>query len=130
MAAPVPVRLPRGPGRPLAAPGIAESPRFAEVAGSAEVARSPVVETLTRDRRALLGTFGLAVLMAVGFYLPFVWLSTWLAHINRPPLDDALTVNTIALAFFTAMIPLGGMLSDRIGRQAACSSWAPARSWS
>jgi MHS family proline/betaine transporter-like MFS transporter len=94
--------------------GIAESPRFSE---ETEVARSPVTEALRRDTRAILGTFGLASLMAVGFYLPFVWLSTWMAHINRPPLDDALTVNTIALAAFTALIPAGGMLSDRLGRK-------------
>ncbi len=97
--------------------GIAESPCFTEAAEGGDVARSPVAEALRRDTRAVLSTFGLTILMAVGFYLPFVWLSTWLAHINRPPLDDALTVNTIALAVFTALLPVGGMLSDRLGRK-------------
>jgi MHS family proline/betaine transporter-like MFS transporter len=97
--------------------GIEESPSFTEAAEAGEVARSPVSEALRRNFGAVVRTFGLAILMAVGFYLPFVWLSTWLAHINRPPLADALTVNTIALAIFTALIPASGMLSDRLGRK-------------
>ena len=101
--------------------GIAESPRFTNAVQLGEVAQSPVAEALRRDTGAILRTFGLAILMAVGFYLPFVWLSTWLGHIHRPPLTDALTINTIALAVFSALIPLGGMLSDRFG--AGPCSW-------
>src|SRR5262249_4142861 len=57
--------------------------------------------------------------MAVGYYLPFVWLPSWLARINRPPLpeDQALTANTIALLALLLLTPVTALVSDRVGRK-------------
>ena len=62
-------------------------------------------------------TFFLATPFTLGFYLPFVWLPTWLTKVHEPPVDGALTANTIALAMMISLTPLSGMLSDRIGRK-------------
>ena len=97
--------------------GVAESPRFTEASGEGGVARFPIQDALRHDLGGILGTFGLALLMAVGFYLPFVWLSTWLSHIHHPPFGDALTVNTIAMAALLVLLPVGGWLSDLLGRK-------------
>jgi MHS family proline/betaine transporter-like MFS transporter len=99
--------------------GIEESPRFQEAQQSGDVAASPVSEALRRDFRGIAEVFGVSILGSVGFYMPFVWLSTWLSEINKPELDHAhaLGANTLALAFALCLTPLAGALSDRIGRR-------------
>jgi MHS family proline/betaine transporter-like MFS transporter len=99
--------------------GVTESPRFEQAVKAGETARSPVLRALQEERRGLILTVGLALMLSVGFYLPWVWLSTWLSRINSPhlPLATALKVNTVAMAVMIALIPVGGWLSDRFGRK-------------
>src|SRR5262245_933637 len=99
--------------------GIEESPCFSQHAGAGETVRYPVLVALQRDRRAMLVTVGLALMLSIGFYLPWVWLSTWLSRINSPhlPLSRALEVNTLAMAVMIVMNPIAGALSDRVGRR-------------
>jgi MFS transporter, MHS family, proline/betaine transporter len=96
---------------------ISESPDFVKAAREGVLARSPALEALRHDRGAVLQTFGLGILMSVGFYMPFVWLPTWLGHLREPPLPGALTSNAITLAALAALLPIGGWLSDRMGRR-------------
>jgi MHS family proline/betaine transporter-like MFS transporter len=98
---------------------IAESPCFTEVRETGKVARVPLRESLRSDRRAFLTIAGLSLLASIGWYLPWVWLVTWLDDINRPrmPQWEALTSSTLAGAVLTVLTPLGGALSDRIGRK-------------
>jgi MHS family proline/betaine transporter-like MFS transporter len=99
--------------------GVAESPCFQKAAASGEVVRAPLLTALRRDRKALLLTVGLTLMMSVGFYLPWVWLPTWLSRINAPhlPLSEALTINTLAMIVLIILTPLAGVLSDRWGRK-------------
>lgn len=96
---------------------VAESADFERAESAGDLARVPVMDALRRDRRALALTFFLATPFTLGFYLPFVWLPTWLTKVHEPPVGGALTANTIALAMMIALTPLWGMLSDRIGRK-------------
>lgn len=99
--------------------GINESPVFQKVAAEGEVVRAPVLLALRRDRRAILITAGLTLMLSVGFYLPWIWLPTWLSRIipDRLPLSEALTINTVAMSVMLALGPLFGALSDRLGRR-------------
>lgn len=56
---------------------------------------------------------------SVGFYLPFVWLPTWLSQINQPPMpqNSVLAANTFALFLLLLLTPLTGLISDRVGRR-------------
>jgi MHS family proline/betaine transporter-like MFS transporter len=98
---------------------IAESPRFTEVSDAGRVARMPLRESLRSDRAAFLTVGGLSLLASIGFYLPWVWLVTWLDDINQPQLPpwEALTSNTLAGAVLIVLTPLCGALSDRLGRK-------------
>lgn len=98
--------------------GIEESAAFTKAQEADVLAQTPLIETLRHDRRAIVATFFLAIPFTVGFYLPFVWLSTWLTQVRTPPMAHALAANTIALATSIVLIPLAGILSDRIGRKA------------
>jgi MHS family proline/betaine transporter-like MFS transporter len=99
--------------------GVAESPSFLEASEAGQLADNPVAEAVRRDGLAIVMTFGLTALCSVGFYLPFVWLPTWLSHINKPllPEKQALTSNTIALVALLLLTPLTGWISDKVGRR-------------
>jgi MHS family proline/betaine transporter-like MFS transporter len=99
--------------------GVQESPTFLQIQKSGRLAANPIAEALRSERGAIATTLGLTALMAVGFYLPFMWLPTWLAHINRPGLAEsqALKANTLALVALLLLTPPAAMLSDRVGRR-------------
>jgi len=67
--------------------------------------------------RSLVQVFGFELLEAVGFYMTFIYLSTYLTRVVQVPEHQALAVNTLCMAFVLMVIPLSGTLSDRIGRK-------------
>jgi MHS family proline/betaine transporter-like MFS transporter len=99
--------------------GVAESPDFAALRQTSQLAANPIADALRQDSRAILTTIGLTGLSSVGFYLPFVWLPTWLSEtISHPlPPNQALASSTIALASLLVLIPPLALISDRIGRR-------------
>lgn len=97
--------------------GILESPSFQAAQAGGELVRTPLVEAFRNHFRSIVATFFLAIPFTIGFYLPFVWLSTWLTQVRQPPVAHALAANTIALATVIVLLPLSGALSDRIGRR-------------
>jgi MHS family proline/betaine transporter-like MFS transporter len=99
--------------------GVEESPVFVAMQRSGEVVGNPIAESLRRDRGGIATTIGLAAISSVGFYLPFMWLPTWLSQINPPPLPEsqALWANTFALLALLVLTPVMALVSDRVGRQ-------------
>jgi MFS transporter, MHS family, proline/betaine transporter len=99
--------------------GVKESPSFETLKQQGGVARNPIAETLRNDGGAILTTLGLSAISSVGFYIPFVWLPTWLSQINKPPLAEnlALLVNTLGLVLLIALTPLSALASDKVGRR-------------
>jgi MHS family proline/betaine transporter-like MFS transporter len=53
----------------------------------------------------------------VGFYLCFVFSTTWLHNVAAVPVPVALLLNSIGLGLMMVMTPFLGSLSDRIGRK-------------
>jgi MHS family proline/betaine transporter-like MFS transporter len=99
--------------------GVEESPSFLKTRDAGDLAANPLAAALRQDLGAILMTFGLTGLSSVGFYLPFIWLPTWLAQINRPALPEreALTANTVALLALLVLTPLTAWVSDHVGRK-------------
>jgi MHS family proline/betaine transporter-like MFS transporter len=99
--------------------GVPESPHFLAVQKSGMLATNPIAEAVRNDLGAIATTFGLTGVSSVGYYLPFVWLPTWLAQINRPPLPEnqALLVNTLSLGALLVLTPFTAIVSDRVGRK-------------
>jgi MFS transporter, MHS family, proline/betaine transporter len=99
--------------------GIAESKTFEDARKHGDTAKVPLLVAFRENKAAMLITVGIASMLGVGFYLPWVWLPTWLADINTPRLrlSEALTVNTIAMSVMIALTPAGGWLSDVLGRK-------------
>jgi MHS family proline/betaine transporter-like MFS transporter len=99
--------------------GVAESPSFVRLQETGRLASNPLAEAVRHERGGIATAVGLTAFMAVGFYLPFVWLPAWLAHINRPALPEsqALLANTAALLALLLLTPLTALVSDRVGRR-------------
>jgi MHS family proline/betaine transporter-like MFS transporter len=81
-------------------------------------ARPPLVATFAHHWRVLAYLAGVSVFGAVGFYLMFVYIVSWLQLADGIPPAQALTINTISMALLIpAEIGLAA-LSDRVGRRA------------
>jgi len=79
---------------------------------------APSLMTVLREhRRSILVSMGLACGATVSFYVVLVNMPTF-AHKNLGlPLDQVLMVQMFAVALMTVVIPLSGLLSDRLGRR-------------
>ncbi|MFE0190067.1 MFS transporter [Streptomyces sp. NPDC058989] len=92
-------------------------------AGKAPSAEQPsatrpgLFEALRRHPRESLLICGITAGGTLAYYTWTTYLPTY-AQVNAGfDKGDALTVGTLSLAFFALLQPLGGMLSDRIGRK-------------
>jgi MFS transporter, MHS family, proline/betaine transporter len=79
--------------------------------------RPPLVETLNDHWRTVLGFAGLAVFNAVGFYVSFVFLVSWLQNADGIPPSRALEINTFSMTVLVPVVIAAGALSDRLGRK-------------
>lgn len=82
-----------------------------------EARKSPLGEAFRTQWRTILKVVGFSLGNGVGFYLCFVYLSTWLKEQQHVSSSMALTLNSIAIFTMLIMTPLAGALSDRIGRK-------------
>jgi MFS transporter, MHS family, proline/betaine transporter len=79
--------------------------------------RAPIVETLQDHWRIVLKLAGLSVFNAVGFYVGFVYLVSWLQMADGIPPARALEINSLSMTIILAVVIAGGLLSDRFGRK-------------
>ena len=78
----------------------------------------PLKNVIKKDNLpALLSATLTPMLFGAGFYTSFVWMATYMQILLKPGIENAFWVNAMALLFGVVLIlPLTGMLSDRIGR--------------
>jgi MHS family proline/betaine transporter-like MFS transporter len=78
---------------------------------------SPLAETLRHHGRAVMRVAGITIFNAVGFYLMFLYIVTWLQTVDGIAPARALEINTISMFFLLPVMLLSGWLSDRVGRR-------------
>ena len=88
-----------------------------EILKSEEERKSPVREAFKTHGWTIFKIAGLNIAQGIGFYLCFVYLSTWLKENGILSSSEALMLNSISLALMMVLNPLAGALSDRIGRK-------------
>jgi MHS family proline/betaine transporter-like MFS transporter len=86
-------------------------------AAPAARSRAPIVETLQEHWRVVLRFAGLITFNAVGFYVSFVYLVSWLQDADGIPPSRALEINSISMVVLIPVIIVAGFLSDRLGRK-------------
>lgn len=96
---------------------VQESDKFRELKSEGRTTSSPLGESLRLHWRPILTILGATIMFAVTFYLIFVYIITFGTRYGGLELSTILNLNTVNLALITALIPLGGYISDRIGRK-------------
>jgi MFS transporter, MHS family, proline/betaine transporter len=75
------------------------------------------VETLHDHWRIVVGFAGLSVFNAVGFYVSFVYLVSWLQNVDHIAPARALEINSFSMVILLLVIVAAGLLTDRFGRK-------------
>jgi MHS family proline/betaine transporter-like MFS transporter len=94
--------------------GIGDAP---EAAAGRRPERSPLVETLRHHGALVARLAGVCTFCAVGFYLIFLYLVSWLQTVDGVAPARSLAVNTTSMAAMMPIDLLFGWLSDRVGRR-------------
>ncbi len=77
----------------------------------------PLLEALRRYPRQMLQVVGICLANALGFYLMFVYIVTWLKLYAHMKPNAALLINSLNMAIMLGVILGAAWLSDRIGRR-------------
>jgi MHS family proline/betaine transporter-like MFS transporter len=110
-------RVPFLLGISLGAAGYFLRRELQEAAEAPGEARAPLLMVLRQYWRTILQVIGFKMLCAVGFYLVFVYLTTYLADVAHIAKSRALEIDSISMALVLIIIPWAASLSDRIGRK-------------
>jgi MHS family proline/betaine transporter-like MFS transporter len=88
-----------------------------ETVPAARRERAPIIETLHDHWRLVLGMAGLSVFNAVGFYISFVYLVSWLQVADGIAPARSLEINSLSMAALLPVMIVTGLLTDRFGRK-------------
>ena len=75
----------------------------------------PLRQAVTQHGRQMVQAIGIAAFFAAGFYLIFVYLTTYSTRIVGDPASDAFDINSINMVIYTVLSLAGGFLGDRFG---------------
>ena len=96
---------------------LSDTPKYTELEEHHGVSKAPFVEAVTTYWRETLTVFGLTLHNTVAYYIPIVYMTSYIisqAHLSP---SSALWIGTACLTVFVILIPIWGALSDRIGRK-------------
>lgn len=96
---------------------IDETPEFKKVKQSGQVAKAPLRDTLTHHWREVLIAAGLKVVETAPFYIFSTFIVSYATTTLTYQKSQVLEAVTLGALVATVMIPLMGLLSDKIGRK-------------
>lgn len=111
-------RIPFIVGIAVALGGLAIRRHYVERVPQQAESTSPLGEAFKAHWRTMVHLVGLTTAISVGFYTTFVYSATWLQQEAGVTAGRALEINTVAMGLLLVISPLGGSLSDRVGRRA------------
>ena len=94
-----------------------DTPVFRKLENESSVAVAPIADVLRNYRREVAILVGIASLNAVAFYTMSSYFSTYLQEVVGLSASVALISNSVALLSYSVLIPIAGMIGDRMGRR-------------
>ncbi|WOO41342.1 MFS transporter [Rubellicoccus peritrichatus] len=79
--------------------------------------RLPIVQAVRTEWQSMLRIAGLIMMANVGFYMMFVYVTTYLSEQVGVPMATALDIDTATMATLLIFTPIAAWISDRIGRK-------------
>jgi MFS family permease len=86
-------------------------------AGHTRSGHGELRSVVAEHKRGLAATFGLVICGTISYYVVLVYMPTFAQTQLAIPLTDAFVAQVVGLLCLTAVIPVFGALSDRIGRR-------------
>jgi MFS transporter, MHS family, proline/betaine transporter len=80
-------------------------------------AKSPLAEAFRSHWRTMLHLVSLVAGLGVGFYMVYIYLPTWLEQTTQVPARTVFSINTLAMGLSLVVLPVAGLMSDRMGRR-------------
>lgn len=77
----------------------------------------PIKEAIRTEWRTMLRIAGIIMMANVGFYMMFVYVTTYLSEEVGVSLSLALEIDTAAMATLLVFVPVSAWLSDKVGRK-------------
>lgn len=96
---------------------IEDTPEYRALEANDAVPRSPVRDLLRSNKRQLLQASGLMLAMHVPFYLVLTYLVTYQTDYLGHSADSAALLSTVISLLGLVLVPVFGLLSDRVGRK-------------
>jgi metabolite-proton symporter len=96
--------------------GIDETPVFKEAKARGEISRVPLLDTFRLHRREVLLAIGLKVVETAPFYIFSTFIISFAVSQGGFTRTQALNAVIVGSVVATFVIPIGGLLADRIGR--------------
>lgn len=93
-----------------------ESPVFETLKEGGESAATPIRSALRADKTRMFRVFCVMSVSALSFYFLVGYLVTYLEKSAELSRGVSLAVTSLAVLVFAILLPLGGVLSDRLGR--------------
>ncbi|MEM0967319.1 MAG: MFS transporter [Verrucomicrobiota bacterium] len=84
---------------------------------SASEEKIPLIAAVRLEWRTMLRIAGLVLMANIGFYMMFVYVTTYLAEQVGVSMARALEIDTVAMGTLVIIVPITAWLSDRIGRK-------------
>ncbi|MFI1234458.1 MFS transporter [Nocardia salmonicida] len=94
-----------------------DTPEFEEMAEKEQVAKSPLLDTVTKNPWSVLRVVGIAIAMNGSGYIGLTYFSVYLINDLGFSKDSVYWTSAVAIALACATFPLSGMLTDRWGRK-------------
>lgn len=94
-----------------------DTPKYAEIEARGQVSAAPLIEAVTKYPKETLTVFGLTLHNTVAYYIPIVYMTSYIISVAKLPPTSALWIGVTCLSVFVVLIPIWGALSDRIGRK-------------
>ena len=99
-----------------------ESPVFEQMAKHISLEKFPIKAVFQQQLKPLIIISAQFILSAAGSYVLTMFLSTYLHYTLHMPLHRALLIQTIIVMITLFLIPLFGLVGDRVGRRSMLSS--------
>lgn len=77
----------------------------------------PLAYSVTHHWKDMLHVIGVNVLNGIGYYIAFVYVTTYLVEYDGLTENTALDINTAVMVLLAVLVPTFGALSDRVGRK-------------
>ncbi len=84
---------------------------------ASDLREAPLVQAFLTDGANIARSIALNAMLGVGFYLLFVYLTTYMQQVDHLDSEAALQINTVSMVVLVLLCPVFAALSDMVGRK-------------